>query len=117
MAGFIGTPAMNIVPGTLEDGTVRLAGGTVVGTGPAGPRRALSVGIRPEHLMLAAEGLALQVDLVEPLGSETLVHGRMADGTALLCKLPGAVPVADRITVAADPAALHLFDAGTGERV
>ena len=117
VAGFIGTPAMNLIPGTLDAGLVRLAGGAVVGAGPAGPARAISVGIRPEHLSLVAEGLVLDVELVEPLGSETLVHGRMADGTSLLCKLAGAVPVTERITVAADPATLHLFEAGTGLRI
>ena len=56
----------------------------------------------------------MTVELVEPLGSETLVHGRMADGTALLVKLPGAVAVAERIEVGFDAAAVHLFDAATG---
>jgi sn-glycerol 3-phosphate transport system ATP-binding protein len=57
------------------------------------------------------------VELVEPLGSETLVHGRMADGTALLAKLPGAAPVAERVEVALAPSELHLFDAASGRRM
>ena len=54
---------------------------------------------------------------MEPLGSETLVHGRMADGTALLAKLPGAAPVGERVAVALAPDALHLFDAASGRRL
>jgi sn-glycerol 3-phosphate transport system ATP-binding protein len=57
------------------------------------------------------------VELVEPLGSETLVHGRLADGAVLLVKLQGAVRVAERIEIMFDPSAVHLFDAVTGVRL
>ena len=87
----------------------------------------VTLGVRPENVRLVPAcgdgggvnggGVPLMVELVEPLGSETLVHGRMADGTALLCKLPGAVEVAERLDVAFDPAALHLFDAVSGVRI
>ena len=115
VAGFIGAPAMNFLPGTREAGGVRLATGQVV---PAAPGAgAVTLGVRPEHVRLQAGGVPLVVELVEPLGSETLVHGRMADGTALLCKLPGAVPVAERVEVGFDAGALHLFDAVSGVRL
>ena len=78
---------------------------------------AVTLGVRPENVFLAPNGIKLQVELVEPLGSETLVHGRMADGTPLLAKLQGAEPVADAVTVALDPAALHIFDRSTGARL
>ena len=78
---------------------------------------AVTLGVRPEHVSLAQGGVPLAVELVEPLGSETLVHGRMADGTALLAKLPGAAPVGERVTVALAPDALHLFDAASGKRL
>ena len=123
VAGFIGAPAMNFLPATLLEGggAVRLASGLVIelldGRRPAVAGQAVTIGIRPEHVALAPGGLPLDVDLVEPLGSETLVHGRMADGTALLCKLQGAAPVADRVAIALDPASLHVFDAATGVRI
>ena len=41
----------------------------------------------------------------------------MADGTALVAKLPGALPVADAVSVALTPEHLHLFDRGTGKRL
>jgi sn-glycerol 3-phosphate transport system ATP-binding protein len=118
VAGFIGAPAMNLLPAELLGGAVRLPGGHLVPL-PA-PRTggpAITLGIRPEHVTLAPGGLPLQVELVEPLGSETLVHGRMADGTPLLAKLPGAMPVADQVSVALAPGELHLFDRASGRRL
>ena len=116
VAGFIGAPAMNFLPGVLEHGAVRLRTGEAIRMAVA-TGGAVTLGVRPEHVSLQAGGVPLVVELVEPLGSETLVHGRMADGTALLCKLPGAVPVAERVEVGFDPGSLHLFDAESGVRI
>jgi len=117
VAGFIGAPAMNFLAGTLVPGGVRLAGGQVIAVTDAQGEGAVTVGVRPEHVSVAAGGIPLTVELVEPLGSETLVHGRMAGGTTLLAKLPGSAPVADQVEVALAPGALHLFDAMTGQRL
>ncbi len=117
VAGFIGAPAMNFLPGTLEAGAVRLATGQAVPMPGVATGGAVTLGVRPEHVVPVPGGVPLAVELVEPLGSETLVHGRMTDGTALLCKLPGAAPVGERMEVGFDPGALHLFDAGTGRRL
>jgi sn-glycerol 3-phosphate transport system ATP-binding protein len=123
VASFIGSPAMNLLPASLAEGgaAARLADGTVWrfadGARPGGEGRDVIVGIRPEHLVPnGAEGLALAVELAEPLGSETVVHGRLADGTALTARVPGAV-VADSLRVAPEAAALHVFDAATGRRI
>ncbi len=119
VAGFIGAPAMNFLPAALlPGGAVQLSGGQVVAVpGAVGSPGAVTLGVRPEHVSLADGGIPLAVELVEPLGSETLVHGRMADGTALLAKLPGAAPVGDQVAVALAPDALHLFDAASGRRL
>ena len=118
VAGFIGAPAMNFLPAALlPGGAVRLSGGEVIPLSCGAPAGAVTLGIRPEHVSLADNGIPLAVELVEPLGSETLVHGRMADGTALLAKLPGAAPVGERVAVALAPDALHLFDAVSGRRL
>ena len=120
VAGFIGAPAMNFLPATLlPGGAARLSGGQVIPLScpPAPAGGAVTLGIRPEHVSLADDGIPLTVELVEPLGSETLVHGRMADGTALLAKLPGAAPVGERVAVALAPDAVHLFDAASGKRI
>ena len=119
VAGFIGAPAMNFLPGEIAaDGTaIRLQTGPLFGlqgrfrAGPA------TLGIRPEHVSRQGGGIKLAVDLVEPLGSETLVHGRMADGTPLLAKLTGGAPVGDELEVALDPAELHVFDRESGVRL
>jgi len=129
VAGFIGAPAMNFLPATLTRGgaAARLATGTEIGftdgnrPGPDGRR--LTIGIRAEHLSLGGDDLTIAVDLIEPLGSETLVHGRIAQnaGDAVVVKLAGHAPVEwqsdERIGIRIDTTRLHVFDAETGLRV
>ena len=85
VASFIGAPAMNLLPATLEAGgsAARLASGLLLpftdGRRAGRDGQALTVGIRPEHLEMAPDGLRLRVELVEPLGSETLIHGTLMD--------------------------------------
>ncbi len=120
VAGFIGAPAMNFLPATLAgDGTsAALASGQVI---PLGRRYCahgpITLGIRPEAVDVTPGGVPMVVDLVEPLGSETLVHGRLADGTAMLVKQAGALPIGEALSVGFPAQALHLFDAGSGRRI
>jgi len=123
VAGFIGTPAMNFLPAVLShDGSAAtLDIGLLIPfadgkrQGPDG--RKLSIGIRPEHLRPDPDGLLLQIDLVEPLGSETVLIGRLPDGELLSVKLPGAAPAAETLSVAIPAAQMHVFDAETGLRL
>jgi len=125
VAGFIGSPAMNFLEGTLTEGgrAVALRAGPVLhftdGPRPGPEGRRLTIGIRPEHLVRDAEtGLELSLDLVEPLGSETVLHGRLPGGEPLTAKLSGAVPAAGgSLRVAIPPAELHVFDAESGRRL
>jgi sn-glycerol 3-phosphate transport system ATP-binding protein len=123
VAGFIGAPAMNLLPALLaRDGHA-----AQLKSGPLLPltdgRRArpdgtgLTIGIRPEHLVAADAGLTGQVDLVERLGSESVAHLRLDDGTRLAVKLQGAAPVADRLTVMPLADQIHVFEAATGRRL
>nr|WP_294523516.1 sn-glycerol-3-phosphate ABC transporter ATP-binding protein UgpC [uncultured Rhodopila sp.] len=121
VAGFVGSPTMNFLPGRLvQDGTaVLLDAGPLV---PLLGRRiggAVTLGIRPEHLTPGAQGLTLTVDLIEPLGSETLVHGRIAGITAesLAVKFAGAVPPLETLTVDVQSGHAHIFDAASGKRI
>jgi len=122
VASFIGSPAMNMLPATLVEGgaAARLADGTIWrfadGARPGGEGRAVTIGIRPEHLFPDAGGLSVSIELAEPLGSETVVHGRLPDGTALTARLPGGIP-AEPLALAPDLAALHVFDATDGKRL
>lgn len=69
--------------------------------------------------------LILHVDLIEPLGSETLVHGRLdgtatPDGTAaqeMVVRLPGHAPAGERLPLRLMAEHLHLFDRATGRRI
>jgi multiple sugar transport system ATP-binding protein len=129
VAGFIGSPAMNLVPGTVvrEGGhaVFRLRGTeTNVTLAPAwlGPLegqvgRDVILGIRPEDLRLTEPGggIPATVELAEPLGSELLLHVRAA-GTDLTARLPAAVPPVSGspVHLAVDPGRMHFFDAATG---
>jgi sn-glycerol 3-phosphate transport system ATP-binding protein len=124
VAGFIGSPAMNFLPGRLTGDAIELANGQRLALGnlrPAdGTGRAVTVGVRPEHLLVAANGgLALKVDLVEALGADTLVYGRLPPNIALVARLPGssAVKLGDVVPLAATGGNLHLFDTETGKRL
>jgi multiple sugar transport system ATP-binding protein len=108
VAGFIGSPAMNLVPASVLDG----AGG--------GDRIA---GFRPEHVRLRdLRGDAIQiearVDVVEYLGDEQLVHLTRKD-TPLQAKLPVEERLnhGDQVTLSLPRDKLYLFDAETGERI
>ena len=121
VAGFVGSPTMNFLPGRLVLGgaAAQLDAGPLV---PLPGRRAgdaVTLGIRPEHLTLGGAGLTLTVDLIEPLGSETLVHGRVAGdgGDVMVVKVPGAVPSTETMTVGVQAEHAHIFDAGTGMRI
>jgi sn-glycerol 3-phosphate transport system ATP-binding protein len=66
--------------------------------------------------------LQIVVELIEPLGSETVVHGRVTQGhktgdQALVVKLAGPFPAADRMAVWPKPDQLHVFDRVTGRRI
>jgi ABC-type sugar transport system ATPase subunit len=78
---------------------------------PDGP---LTLGLRPQHLVLQADGpLAMQVDLVEALGAESVVHGTLSGGAKVLAVLPGqpGLKRGDTIALGFDPAQVHAFDA------
>ncbi len=121
VAGFIGAPAMNLLGGAVVEpggqGVLLPSGHRLALPHAAAPGTVVTVGIRPEQVDLASGGLPMQVDLVEPLGSETLVHGHLADGTRLLVRQAGALPVGEALSVSFPAAALHLFDGASGLRL
>jgi len=119
VAGFIGSPSMNMLPGVTEAGGVR-AGGALLPL-PAGMKaaagREVTYGIRPEHLA-AGPGIEGTVAVVEPTGSETHVVLR-AGGAEIVALFRDRVAFrpGDALSLAPDPAKVHLFDRGSGVRL
>jgi sn-glycerol 3-phosphate transport system ATP-binding protein len=123
VAGFIGAPAMNFLDGALAQGggAVQLDLGPVLrfadGSRPGADGTRLRIGIRPEHVGLAADGLTMQIDLVEPLGSETVLIGRLTDGTMMSVKIDGRPELGETAQVSLPAAFLHVFSAESGLRL
>jgi multiple sugar transport system ATP-binding protein len=132
VAGFIGSPKMNLVPGrvTSTDGDVAIEWlGMRMGLQgePAEVAKSLNrgdliVGLRPEDLRLGREthpATAIRIrglaEVVEPLGPETLVT-TVVDGTRLVARFPprSGVEPGDEVELALDPTHLHLFDRESG---
>jgi multiple sugar transport system ATP-binding protein len=123
VAGFIGSPAMNFIDGTVADGGVRAGDGTLLPLPPgakveAGKR--VRYGVRPSHLRVAADGSGLptQVEVMEPTGDDTFVYGRMAgqEICAMFNERQSFAP-GDTIRLQPDAARIHLFDAETERRL
>jgi sn-glycerol 3-phosphate transport system ATP-binding protein len=125
VAGFIGAPAMNFLPAALTgSGTcARLEAGPLLrfvdGRREGDDGHRLTIGFRPEHIQLDPNGIPLSIDLVEPLGSETLIHGHLvAPGKAeLVVRVPGRAPEGDALTIAFPDHDAHVFDRETGRRL
>jgi multiple sugar transport system ATP-binding protein len=126
VAGFIGSPKMNFIPGEIgaienQHVTVTLADGHTaelhVTPGGAKPGDKVMLGIRPEHLREGPGG-AIQlrgtVDVVERLGDVSYLYLHLAGGSSLTAATPGSSRSrhGNTVTVSADTGALHLFDTG-----
>ncbi|HKU09601.1 MAG TPA: sn-glycerol-3-phosphate ABC transporter ATP-binding protein UgpC [Bradyrhizobium sp.] len=123
VAGFIGSPAMNLLPGKIENNGIILDGGAMVSGSGAVPERArgrdVLLGIRPEHLaMSSGPGLESVVEVVEPTGIDTFVlfslNGKNVAGVFRdrIALSPGA-----KVSLSFDPQKAHVFDANTGRRL
>ena len=123
VAGFIGSPRMNLLPAQVVDVqhsgvTVALASGAQVvlpiDAEHAVPGDAVTVGIRPEGFWIDPEGpIAGDVHLVERLGGLTLLHVTNESGQQLTVQLAGSDPVQahQSVRLSFDAAGCHLFDA------
>lgn len=122
VAGFIGSPKMNFLRAVVEradaSGLLLAAGGATLHTEGFGASMhagdTATLGIRPEHLRLVADGgLSAQVQAVEHLGGESYLHLLISSGETLTMRVNGETSVvADQpISFAIDPAYLHVFDA------
>ena len=120
VASFIGSPAMNLLNGTVEGSRLSIGssqielGATISEAGP------VTIGIRGEDLSIATDPehamLRLEVDYVEELGAQRLVHGLLGD-QALTAVLPTEVTISGRMPLAVTVDRLHFFNADTGKRI
>jgi sn-glycerol 3-phosphate transport system ATP-binding protein len=121
VAGFIGSPAMNLVHGRIAENGVAVDGAMLACNGPREPGRPVLVGLRPEHMELDAEGpVSLRVELLERLGADTIVHGRLgANGLVIRARVPGMIqPAIGEVLGFVAPAdRIHLFDPQSKRRL
>jgi sn-glycerol 3-phosphate transport system ATP-binding protein len=124
VAGFIGSPPMNLMPCSAEGLQVTLGDQTLPLPAAAPRTGALTLGVRPEHAELDPAGpWALKVEMLEMLGAERLVYGKLGNGekgaaftlrieATLVPPKPG-----DTVRLSVQPEHLHWFDSSTGQRV
>ncbi|MEY4977677.1 MAG: hypothetical protein RIQ97_2872 [Pseudomonadota bacterium] len=124
VAGFIGSPAMNFLEGTVQlgaDAHFLLDGGQRLPLPPeCGAQHGQRVvyGIRPEHLRIAADGLRTEVLLVEPTGSETLVAARIGSQELMgVFRERQHIAPGDPLVLQPQADRVHLFDAQSGLRL
>ena len=127
VAGFIGSPAMSMLHGrTTGDGGVEIGSSRVPLEGYDGmvPREAgreVILGVRPEHVALSpdpADGYAVEVDLDEPMGSDSLVWTRFEEQNLTVRTEPDhGVREGGRAAVRFNPAKASLFDVATEQRL
>jgi len=128
VAGFIGSPAMNLLNAPVSGGKAML--GDLAIAVPASAGATVTVGIRPEGFIPATTGFHVLVEVVEELGADAFVYGKPADSTVKFANAtdegaqvivrwdPKSPPKPGQtITVGVNPAAVHLFNAATGERI
>jgi multiple sugar transport system ATP-binding protein len=121
VAGFIGSPAMNLLPGRVDGGRFVGDGGVSLPLPPPAPGASAGAGtvygLRPESMSLGGD-IPFRVEVVEPTGSETHVMGSVGGVPVVgvfrerIAARPG-----EEIRVGIDAGATHLFDAGSGMRL
>jgi multiple sugar transport system ATP-binding protein len=116
VATFLGSPAMNVLPATVEDGRLR-AGPFAFDAPPEAAGRRIEVGIRPEHIALTVGGAPAVVEVVEAAGNETFLHLDAAGRRLVVRAGPDERPaVGSTVAVAvAVRGRVHLFDAESGD--
>jgi multiple sugar transport system ATP-binding protein len=121
VAGFIGSPAMNFIPGTIQGEGFVAKGGMrlpVVSAPATSAGRPAVYGLRPEHFTLSGDGVPAEVVVVEPTGSETQVVARAGgqEITAVFRERVQARP-GETIQLSPMPNLAHLFDGESGRRL
>jgi multiple sugar transport system ATP-binding protein len=119
VAGFIGSPSMNFIQGTLRDGFVEAANGARLPAAAGGQDgRPVLYGIRPEHLDIADDGFEAEVVVIEPTGSETQLFVRLAgqEIVAIFRERHTFAP-GQKIRLRPRRDLAHIFDPASGQRI
>jgi len=122
VAGFIGSPSMNFIDGRIEEGVFRTEMGLILplpeNIKSAPPAAQLVYGIRPEHIRASQGGIGGRAEIVEGTGSE--IFAKLdCNGEQISCLFRERLAIAygDTVSIAIDPASVHLFDKSTGRRI
>ncbi len=132
VAGFIGSPSMNFLEGTLnaanqtftaDDGTVVPVGTYAFETAPSGSTKAV-LGVRPEHIVIGEDAKSkpfnqeVEIEIVEPMGSDTLAWTKLAGkAVTFRCDSDVVIKSGQKILIGFDPARGSLFNAETTNRI
>ncbi|MCY7341814.1 MAG: sn-glycerol-3-phosphate ABC transporter ATP-binding protein UgpC [Pseudonocardia sp.] len=128
VAGFIGSPAMNLLPVEMDGDVLRFGGADVrvprQAADAVGETRSVTVGVRPEDMEIVADGagLATEVEVVEELGADAYVYGSTDVGgerRPVIVRVNGRTPPTKGSVLHVAPRAggLHLFSGDSGERI
>jgi multiple sugar transport system ATP-binding protein len=118
VAGFIGSPAMNILQGEVRADGFHAEGGPVLPLTQPVPAGGALYGVRPEHFILSDAGVPARVKVVEPTGSETQVVAELGgQALTILFRERIAARPGDILQVAPLAGRVHLFDAASGLRL
>ena len=119
VAGFIGSPAMNLLKASRADSGWQFGSQTVPGANVSTSGNTLTIGLRAEDLTISsasADGLTMKLDYIEELGAQRLLHGTV-DGQPLVVATAAEDDFSDDIRVSIEPRDLHYFDANSGKRI
>ena len=126
VAGFIGSPQMNLIDGVIEDGAVRVGSYVLFGTPAEWPRNGrVTIGVRPESWRIVPqehEGISIEVNVVEELGADGFAYGASSiEGTPhdLIVRVGDRYSIrkGDFLRLAIDLDKAHAFDTDTGQRL
>jgi len=120
VAGFIGSPSMNMLKGKVEGGSVIVDGASLPfsGSHAVSDGQEVLYGVRPEHFEIAEDGLPARISVVEPTGSETTVVLRFGESeiVALFRERHDFKP-GDTLHLKPRKDLVHLFDPQSGRRI
>ncbi|MDC0426850.1 sn-glycerol-3-phosphate ABC transporter ATP-binding protein UgpC [Pelagibacteraceae bacterium] len=120
-AQFIGSPAMNILKGECQSNQIKLSSGATIKANSKHNGK-VNVGLRPEDFTIDEKGtIKLKVELVELIGANTLIHGRLENSNEILvASIAGVISdskIGNHINLSFNENKLHLFDINSDQRI